>query len=256
MTITIGVLRCDEVKSCWRDEHGELDEMIQTGFIEAGKDVVKDWRFKTFDVYKNELPEDIDSIDAFIITGCRYGVSDDLPWMATLYAFIVRLHKEKKAFIGLSFGHHAVATALGGKVERNDCGWLIGVHDFDIDKTALGLKDVPKSELSIIMMNQDSVVTLPKDARSIAKTKRCEHAIIGYGEHGLTLQGHPEFSIKFTEKTLTMAKDHIPSVRYEAGLLSLKEKKPEKTRVFLWFIRLIERSVAHRDPAETVEITT
>ena len=63
------------------------------------------------------MPASVDAHDAYIITGSKHGVYDDLPWIAPLMEFIRAAHNADIPLVGVCFGQ-IVAHALGecGKV--------------------------------------------------------------------------------------------------------------------------------------------
>ena len=116
------------------------------------------------DLYRGEAPPLPSAFDAFICTGSRCSVYDDEPWIEGLKAFVREAHDADAPFVGICFGHQMLAEALGGKVERADYGWGIGVHDMQILKTEDWM--IPaRANCRLQYMHADQVQRMPKAAR-------------------------------------------------------------------------------------------
>src|SRR5215218_10885166 len=76
------------------------------------------------------LPEP-EAHPAFLITGSAAGVYEPLPWIAPLLAFL-REAKGRTRLVGICFGHQAMAEALGGRVEKSERGWGIGLQEYEL----------------------------------------------------------------------------------------------------------------------------
>ena len=57
----------------------------------------------TYEVVTNEYPADLDEVDAYIITGSKLSVYDDVPWINQLKDFVRDLHRAKKKIVGICF---------------------------------------------------------------------------------------------------------------------------------------------------------
>src|SRR4051812_21603271 len=78
-----------------------------------------------------ELPPCPDAHPAFLITGSAAGVYEPLPWIAPLLGFL-REARGRTKLVGICFGHQAMAEALGGRVEKSERGWGIGLQDYEL----------------------------------------------------------------------------------------------------------------------------
>ena len=61
-----------------------------------------------------------------IVSGSRGPVYEDRPWIPPLLDFIGDAHRKDAWILGICFGHHALATALGGEVTLNPRGREMG----------------------------------------------------------------------------------------------------------------------------------
>ncbi len=239
----IGILRCDKVESTLSVDFGEYPEMIEAGF--SAQDVP--FEFKTYATDDGILPESVDECDGYIITGGSYSVFDtDELWINQLRDFIVRLNKAQVKTIGISFGHQLMAEALGGKVERADCGWKIGVHEGRMQDTESYMHPESPS-IHIAMMCKDEIVSLPEDAKVVATSKSCDNLILQYNGHFLSTQGHPEFTQEFAKALIAIRKDEFPSKRLEKGLASFSENTLDVAILFQWFANFLTENEDSED---------
>lgn len=150
----------------------------------------QDFSFVGYDVErKSEVPTDCRDADAWLITGSKHGVYDDLPWMAPLKKFIRSAYDLNTPIVGICFGHQIVAQALGGQVEKFLGGWSAGRVEYTFhDESEI----VP-----LFAWHKDQVVKRPSDARLVASSPFCENAMLQYGNKALTIQPHPEFEERY-----------------------------------------------------------
>lgn len=231
----IGILLCDNVRSSLRSEFGTYPEK----YIDNLKQISSTLEFNTYECYNDELPQTVDECDAYIISGSRQAAYDDIPWIIALKHFIVKLHRAKKKTVGICFGHQVIASALGGKVERADFGWTVGVHSMSVCEQR-SFMNPPKNKVNLVMLSEDQVQSLPKgeNVTCLATSKHCDYAMLQYSEHFLTLQGHPEFDREFTKALIACRQDLIPKNRYDEGLESLS-KEDDNILVFRWILAFI-----------------
>ncbi|WHI45483.1 hypothetical protein [Microbulbifer sp. VAAF005] len=152
----IGILKTDDVRKELVDEFGEYPEM----FVNLLHDQDSGLEFITFEVQHGQYPEQIDEVDAYLITGSKTGVYDDKPWIAPLMEFVRKLHEKQKPTIGICFGHQIIAQALGGRARKSDKGWGLGVHTYEMQETPSWMSE-PTLNFSLLVTHQDQVDQLP-----------------------------------------------------------------------------------------------
>ncbi len=239
----IGILRCDKVRSTLSAEFGEYPEMIKQAFTNIDSELA----FQTYHADEGHLPECANECDAYIITGSRYSVFDtDELWINPLRDFIVRLHKAQIKTIGVCFGHQLIAEAMGGKVERADSGWQIGVHRAIIQQQCDFMR--PKmAAIYVTMMCEDQIQILPDSATVLAKSQGCEYMMVQYDNHFLSIQGHPEFSLDFAKALVNLCQDDFPAKRLEKGLSSFSENEMNGELLFQWFVNFLQESKTDKE---------
>jgi len=217
----IGILQCDHVREELQAEFGDYPQMITSLFA----NVAPDYQFKLYEVQAFEYPEHLDECDAYISTGSRHSVYDNLPWIARLEDFIRELDQARKKYFGICFGHQIMIQALGGEVKKSNNGWGIGVTGnqmYQTENAKLWMEPV-KPELNLIASHQDQVVTLPQDVEVevIAGSAFCPYYMLAYGNHFLSVQGHPEFNKGYSSTLMDVRRNIIPAERLEQGKASL-----------------------------------
>ncbi|AQU83873.1 MAG: type 1 glutamine amidotransferase [Halomonas sp.] len=190
----IGILQTGRSPEGLREQHGDYDDMFRT--LLAGRG----FTFQTFPVLDGIFPPSPDAADGWLITGSRFGVYEDLPWIAPLESFLRDVYATGLPIIGVCFGHQILAQALGGKVEKFSGGWSVGATTYDTDAGAK----------RIMAWHQDQVIEPPSDARVIGHSDFCAHAMLAYGDTALTVQPHPEFNPQFMADLLDARGEVLP----------------------------------------------
>ena len=184
----IGLLECDHVLPQFRHIGGDYRDMFPARLPEP--DCVN------YEVCEGQCPVSVDECDAWLCTGSSHSVYDELDWILQLKDFVKKLHAAQKKIAGVCFGHQMLAEALGGKVEKAEIGWCVGVHSFEVIKCdAWMVPFVPTYNLP--MSCRDQVVQLPENSTVLAKSADCPVGMFRVGEHMLGIQAHPEFPLKY-----------------------------------------------------------
>ncbi|WP_116809238.1 glutamine amidotransferase-related protein [Steroidobacter cummioxidans] len=153
-----------------------------------------EYRYSYYDVRNGQLPERIDSHDAYVITGSASGVYDGDPWIESLKQFIQQ-SAGQASMVGICFGHQIMAEAYGGRVTKSPKGWGAGLHSYDIKRHADWMNSDRGPTLSIPVSHQDQIVELPSDAIVLAASEFTPYAVLEYPQRrAISFQGHPEFS--------------------------------------------------------------
>ncbi|WP_417798240.1 type 1 glutamine amidotransferase [Terasakiella pusilla] len=226
---TIGLLVCDtftdDLRAKYKCDYEDL-------FIDALLDVDKDLSFVAYHVYRGILPSSVQECDGWLITGSKAGVYEQLPWMETLEAFLKEAYEADAPIIGVCFGHQILAYSLGGKVEKSEKGWGLGLQSYELLEPIAGLE----GGMDLYAIHQDQVVTLPDEARVFAKTDHCPNAGLRYKKRAVSFQPHPEFSREMeTDLIMRNKGGTISTVQADQALESL-EVKPAQGREIMSFM--------------------
>ena len=155
--------------------------------------------FETFDVQSGDLPDPA-AFDAAIITGSAAGVYETAPWIGDLLD---------------------MAQALGGRVEKSDKGWGVGLHRYDVVSTEPWMGPAAAT-LAIPASHQDQVVEKPADARVILRSDFTPFAGLAWGEDAISMQAHPEFTPAFATDLTAGRHDRIDPALAARAVDSLK----------------------------------
>ncbi len=215
----VGLIVCDHVNQEYRDEYGDYPDMFQALFPSLDLQI--------YDAINGQLPSSVDECEAYMGTGSRHSVYEDLAWIRETMSFLRDLNAAKKCFVGICFSHQLIGQALGGKVEKSNGGWCVGIQMFQ------------PTSLQLLMMCQDQVVELPQDARVVASSEQCRNGIIQVGSHFLGIQAHPEFTKSYNRMLMKNRVDRMGRATVDAGLVSLKLEvsRQEVREYILEFIR-------------------
>lgn len=199
----IGILETGEVAAELVGRHGDYPAMFAAllGALDPSLE------FATVRVVAGEMPASPDQADAWLVTGSRHGVYDDLPWIEPLKAFLRACLADRIPVVGVCFGHQILAEALGGRVVKSDRGWGLGVQDYELTDRLDWMTSVP-DHFAVNALHQDQVVALPEGVTVLARSAHCEYAALAYGDPdrpgALTLQPHPEFGPEFMDELLAL----------------------------------------------------
>jgi GMP synthase-like glutamine amidotransferase len=205
----IGIIECGPVPEALRDTYISYPAMFaaQLGALlpHAG--------FTTVSVINGDTLPAPDACDAWLIPGSKYGVYDDLPWIAPLKDFIRAAARQRLRMMGVCFGHQIIAEALGGKVEKAAQGFRVGLERYD---TVLG--GAPQS-VTMPASHQDQVVVQPPDTDVVATAAACAIAGLRYRNAPvLSVQFHPEFSRAYLADLIALrSQQHVPPGLPENG---------------------------------------
>lgn len=233
----LGILQCDHVLDELQPTFGDYPAMMASLFAE----VAPDCQFKTYCVQSLEYPQSLDECDAYITTGSRHGVNDDLAWVERLEAFICELDQAKKPFVGICFGHQLMVKALGGVVEKSDKGWGIGVS-FNQVVSHKPWMEPYQDTINLIASHQDQVAHLPQNVKMevLVSSPFCPYYMLAYREHFLSVQGHPEFTKEYSATLMAIRRKVIPAKRIQEGEESLKANVDDQLMA-QWIVNFIAK---------------
>ena len=175
--------------------------------------------FETFDVQAGQWPDPM-AFDAAIISGSAAGVYETDAWIGDLLDWI-RAAKGRTRLVGVCFGHQAMAQALGGRVEKSDRGWGVGLHRYEVASPEPWMSPVAAA-VAIPASHQDQVVEKPAAARVILRSDFTPFAGLAWGEDAISMQAHPEFTPAFATELTAGRHDRIDPALVERAVDSLK----------------------------------
>ena len=230
----IGILKVDSVLPEFRNRHGDYPQMLVQILQRNSMQDKRKLRFKTFDVEKGDYPQHIDDFDGYIIPGSRKSVYDRDYWIEALKEFVIALDEKKKKLVGVCFGHQLIAEVLGGKTERCDRGWGVGVHETQIHNPLWFTQNQPKT-CSLAVSHRDQVSILPNRAELIASNKFCPHSMYAIEKHIFSMQGHPEFTLQYAMDLLKARREILGESTYNNALKSFSIST-DRNAVAAWIV--------------------
>ncbi len=228
----IGLLGCDDVAAEHRHIAGGYHDMFGALLAPQLRDATLRW----YAVADGGLPTAPDDCDAWLCTGSRHSVYDDHSWVDGLKRFLRDVRDAGTPFVGICFGHQALAEALGGSVERSPQGWGVGVLEMTIERAEPWMQP-PLDRCRLPYMHQDQVQRLPAGAVLLAQAPHCPVAMFRVGNM-LGIEGHPEYPAAFVEALLRARRERIGSPTVETALASLAQPADHRT-VAEWIGRFI-----------------
>ncbi|MCH8168149.1 MAG: type 1 glutamine amidotransferase [Proteobacteria bacterium] len=244
----IGILQTGDVPEALAPRHGEYAPMFEAWLGPAGPGLA----FRAYGAHHGALPAGPADCDAWLITGSKHGVYDDLPWIAPLKAFLRDARAAGRPIVGVCFGHQILAEALGGRAEKSAKGWGAGVHDYQVVRRTNWMNGGPDS-FAIHTMHQDQVTAIPEDATVLAASPFCEFAMLAYGDpeapDAISIQPHPEFGADYARELVEMRTGvTIPADRGAAALASFG--RPVNRQDFArWCVDYLRAATARRSGA-------
>ena len=202
--LRLGLLQCGYVAPAVAATHGDYPELFADLLAPHGVALT------TFDVQRQPLPEDLGSLDGWLVSGSADSAYDPLPWIAPVEDLLRRAVSDRVPLVAICFGHQLLAQALGGRVVRAPAGWGAGVHRYEVVGPTRPWMVPPAAEgPRLIASHQDQVVALPKGAEVVARTDHCPYAAFQVGPRALALQPHPEFTAGLSRDLLELRRDRI-----------------------------------------------
>jgi GMP synthase-like glutamine amidotransferase len=208
----VGLLECDHVLEKFRHIAGDYDEMFAAWLPQV------EWH--SYDVRHGEFPASADACDAYLTTGSKFSAYDDETWIHTLKDFVRQLRDAGKPFVGICFGHQILAEALGGKVEKAESGWGVGVHRIEVVESEAWMNP-EQPAFALQFMHQDQVTQLPGDSVVLSRTEHCPVAMFRVGRTMLGIQPHPEFTVAYSEALIRDRAERIGETKARTALDSL-----------------------------------
>ena len=188
-------------------------------FINLLKPSLPEAKWTTIHCLEDNLPDDAKGFDAYLITGGKYSVFEDVDWQHKLFDFIRQIYNNNISLLGICYGHQAIAHALGGHVERFDSGWGAGVTTVNvIDQPAWLLPMAEK--IYLLAMHQDQVTTMPTEATRFLDSHFCHNSGFYIDDRVLAIQQHPEFTSELCRDLIVRRKERIGK-QYKPALQSL-----------------------------------
>jgi GMP synthase-like glutamine amidotransferase len=230
----IGILKTDAVRPEYVPQFGEYPDMFVNLLCQEDPDL----EFSVYDVEEGEYPQNIDEVDAYLITGSKSSVYEDKQWIHKLEDYVREIHAAGIKIVGICFGHQLVAQALGGKTEKSEKGWGVGAHSARF-KHLPAWHDQGSDEFTLLVSHQDQVVEPALGSEVLAGSDFCANAVCQLGDQILTFQAHPEFLKGYSQEILNLRREIIGEDNYRNGMESLSQEL-DRERVARWMLAFLK----------------
>jgi len=231
----IAVIETGPVIDSLKAEYGTYPDMFRQllGNADPSLDI------STVSLIDGEPLPACNACDGYLITGSRYGVYENHPWIAPLKKFIRDVGAADRAMVGICFGHQIMTEAYGGRVEKSAKGWGVGQHTYRITDRPWMLDAMPQIE--VLAMHQDQVVEPPRDAALIAGWDFCEYGGFQFGPKAVSFQFHPEFTPTFLHDLIASRRGRtIPEDVADAGMKTIGSTN-DSGSVARWLTSVLNR---------------
>ena len=146
-------------------------------------------------VFRGEDLPDPETVPGIVVTGSPSMVTDREAWSEATAQWLARAVSLGTPILGICYGHHLLAHALGGEVRNNPRGREIGTTDVKLNSAARGdvLFGRFAEVLHLPVCHLQAVVKLPESATLLGSTPLDPHHIVRYAQNVWGVQFHPEF---------------------------------------------------------------
>jgi len=229
----LGILLCDDHPAELVAETGSYDQAFLRMFAAVGyvPTSVAVWR-----CFEGEMPSAADHCDNFLISGSKWSVYDDEPWIKELVEFIRQGFNDGQRFVGICFGHQLIHHALGGEVGPAGF-WGLGAYPVDVVQPFASFR--AGDSLKVLAVHQDQVKTMAAGVQRLAGSELCPNAITA-SERLLTVQAHPEFSDQIFMDVTGRVKERAGDALAQNALSKLGEVD-QREEIARWIADFIEQ---------------
>jgi GMP synthase-like glutamine amidotransferase len=228
--IRLGILECGEVRTEIREQFGTSVDWFKLYLSQTQPgtfDVV------SYKAYLGEMPVNPEDCDAWLLTGSVHSVLDRAAWMTSLKTFVREASKTQK-IIGVCFGHQLIAEAFGGKVEKAQTGWQVGLQRYSVQAKPDWMMPDPDA-IALVASHQDQVIIPPDGAIVVAGNESCPFGMMQIGPNILTIQLHPEMTKECSKALTELRVNVLGSELVAEAYRSLEEER--QAQVFADWIK-------------------
>jgi GMP synthase-like glutamine amidotransferase len=231
--VKLGLLLCDHVRPGFRAVAGDYPELFGRFF--AGHPEIE---LVAFDLTVGEFPDDLDQCDAWITSGSRLSVYEDVPWIHRFANLVRSLDQDRRKLVGVCFGAQMIGHALGGRVARAPGGWQVGVKEARLATLETWMYP-PVDSFRILHMNGDQILRPPERLRVLGSSDGVPVSVFAVDDHFIGFQGHPEFVPAYSAVLMEARRGVlIPDEVVDSGLSSLATE-PDTELLSAWIAKFI-----------------
>jgi len=197
----------------------------------------KDWTLPAHDQY-----------EWLVIIGGTMSVNDEaeFDFIAKEKAWVTEAIKLDKVILGICFGAQLIATCLGAKVHRAECGLTVGWVKM-MPQAKSPLLQIPDDGFDFIEWHEDTF-DLPPGATLLASSQHCKHeAYSANNERIFASQFHPEMSLAGCQ--ILCDRDDLVAKQKEFPLVTSQEqvlnatKYKQQQEIFIKTLEQLEQTL-------------
>ena len=234
----VGLLNCDHVRDDLQQVHGDYPAMFRA--------LLPELDFEVFNVCDGQFPQSPAACGAWLMTGSKCSVYDEVDWVLRLKVFVQNIFASRVPCVGVCFGHQMIGEALGGKVEKSPHGWCVGVHEVEVFQNE-GWMQPFQTKLNVLMSCQDQVLQLPPGSKVLARSPLCPVAMFTVGGTMLGIQGHPEFTKEYDRALMEGRVGKIGMGTFKNGIESF-QKTVDRAVLASWATRFYGQARQGSEP--------
>jgi GMP synthase-like glutamine amidotransferase len=238
---TIGLFETGEYASEFIQEHGAPSDWFKRFLGRASNDGLD---YRVYKSFAGEVPKSTDECNGYLVTGSPASAMERKPWMLALGDFCLQAMKTKPV-VGICFGHQLLCQAMGGEVRAAEAGWGVGVHRYEITKSADWMVP-PITDVAMLVSHMDQVTTPPPGAVVLAESEFCPYAILQLGPNAISIQAHPEATRGCFGSVYERRRDIFAPGQADQALASM-EQSIDDDQVGAWLMKFFSDRINRAD---------
>jgi GMP synthase-like glutamine amidotransferase len=185
--------------------------------------------------------------NGIIVTGSAGPVYEDKSWIPPLLEFLAEAHRARRWILGVCFGHHALAVALGGEVRENPRGREMGTVRIHLtpEGRESPLFDGFESGGTVNLVHRTHITRMPEGAVRLAYNPMTKIQSFSIGR-SFGYQPHPEMTPPILEQLSRMyapvliRKEHfVDDADHLEDFIASVEETPASMRILKNFADMI-----------------
>jgi len=216
--------------------YGDFEDWFSRELVLPGLEV------ETRNVARGQTLPAPDTVDGVLVTGSPAMVTDREIWSEACADWLRQAVQADRKVLGVCYGHHLLARALGGRVGFHPEGREIGTHGLSRRGEAAddALFGALPERFQAHLSHKQSVLELPPGAIHLVDGEFEPHQAFRWGQQSWGCQFHPEFS----EEVMVAYVESLAGAMEEEGLkpAAIREQvaaTPEATAVLHRFAQLV-----------------
>lgn len=238
-TFTVGILGAGQPPAEMGDQYPKYSTLIGDQLMAINPRI----KAVSYNIWDGEMPESVHECDAWVISGSKFGVYEDIEWIEPLSNIIRAAYQNNLPLVGICFGHQLIAQALGGKVVKSEKGWSLGNETYRLINPPAWMHDAGAA-FTIQAYHQDQVVELPPSATVLAESDFCPYAGLLF-ENGktLTVQAHPEFGKAYMRALLDYRERSLPNDPITQAAYERVDDVNDRQQFIRWIAQFLDQAV-------------